>query len=356
MIAYEVRNGDGGRLVRRPRPEPGIGEVLVRVDAVGICGSDVELVAGGRDPGFCRLPVVPGHEWAGTVVAHGSDVDRARLPLGASVAVEGHCYCGRCPPCLIGQTQRCERYDEFGFMRDGGYAALVAARADLCHPFHTLSPEEAALTEPTACALHAVERARVPRGAAAVVVGAGPVGLLAAGLLRVAGARPVLVVDPRPVGRLARAMGADRFLAASAGDALAAVIEATDDHGADVVVEAAGTPDAVTAALAMTRRGGTLALLGIAGTRSPSALPTDALVFGDVRVEGVFAYPSAVFARALDLLERGLLDVGPLITHCLPLSEVERALELVRDRAEGVGKVVLRPPGPSALDGPKERL
>ena len=342
MIAYRVESPGRSGLVQCDRPASGPGEVLVRVGAVGICGSDLEMVTGTRDPSYRRYPVVLGHEWAGEIVELGEGV--SRLGLDQCVAVEGHNYCGRCRQCKRGETQLCETYSEFGFTLDGGYAEFVAARADLCHPFSRVSSAEAALSEPAACALHGVLRSGVQAGDTVVIVGAGTIGLLAVGLFSLYNPERLIVVDRRGTQRSAAVeMGATHYLVEGEDNALAALMDLSKGRGADVSFEAAGRPDAVRTAVAATMRGGKVVLEGISGTEYAEPFSLDNLVFADLRVEGVFAYPSRVFARALELIDSGLLNVEPLITHRLPLTEADRALELLRDTGEPTIKVLLEP-------------
>lgn len=340
MLSYLVEAPGRARLTDLPRPLPGPDEVLVRVEAVGICGSDLELVAGTRDPGFCRLPVVPGHEWSGHVEATGADVSPSLV--GRLVAVEGHNYCGTCAPCRTGATQRCEHYDEFGFTRHGGYAPWVAARADLCHVMSRVTPDVAALTEPAACALHAIERVGVTSADQVVVLGAGPIGLLAAMLAAAAGAFRVVVCDVRDeIRAIAGRIGATEVITGTPGD-IAHQIAVLLPHGASVVVEAAGQAATQQLGMQMLARGGRLALVGLAGERT-RPMNLDALVLRDARVEATFAYPSAVFGRAAALIDEGAIDPRPLLTHHFPLSRVDAALDLLRTRSAPVVKVVLDP-------------
>lgn len=340
MLSYLVEAPGRARLTDLPRPLPGPDEVLVRVAAVGICGSDLDLVAGRRDPGFCRLPVVPGHEWSGHVEAAGADVPSSLV--GRLVAVEGHNYCGSCASCRQGATQRCQHYDEFGFTRHGGYAPWVAARADLCHVMSQATPDVAALTEPTACALHAIERVGVAATDQVVVLGAGPIGLLAALLAAAARARRVVVCDLRDdIRPVAERIGATDVVTGAPED-IVGELGVLLPRGADVVIEAAGQAATQQLGMQMLARGGRLALLGLAGERT-LPMNLDRLVLGDARVEATFAYPSAVFGRAAAMLDAGAIDPRPLLTHRFPLSRVDAAFDLLRTRAAPVVKVVLDP-------------
>ena len=342
MIAYCVEAPGRSSLVRRERPRIGSGQVLVRVGAVGICGSDLEMLAGTRDPEYRRYPVVLGHEWAGEIVELGEGV--GQLGLGQCVAVEGHNYCGRCRQCKRGETQLCNTYNEFGFTLDGGYAEFVAARADLCHSFSRVSSVEAALTEPTACSLHGVLRSGVQPGDTVVVVGAGTIGLIAVGLFSLYSPENLIVIDRHGFQRsTALTLGATHYLIEGEDDVLETVQNLTGGRGADVSFEAGGHPRAVQTAVAATARHGKVVLEGIPGTDNVEPFDLDQIVLADLRIEGVFAYPSRVFAQALKMIEAKLLDVKPLITHRLPLAEADHAFELLKDRQEPTIKVLLQP-------------
>ncbi|BCS33020.1 dehydrogenase [Luteitalea sp. TBR-22] len=341
MRAFRVERPGSAGLVDQAMPVPGAGEVLVRVEAVGICGSDLELVKGTRDAAFTRYPVVPGHEWAGVVAE--TSAAHPHLSAGTPVVVEGHHFCGHCAPCRAGRTHLCANYDEYGFTRDGGYREYVAARADLCHPLQRVDTALAALSEPTACALHAVERSAITPADRVVVIGAGPIGLLAVACA--AGCHParLVVADVRDTTfGVARAVGATDTVCANAPD-LAAAVRDVLDGGADVVIEAAGHPLAQVAAADVLARGGRLTVLGIAGSDRTTPFNFDPLVFRDARLEAVFAYPSAVFGRAVRLIDEGRIDPSPLVTHRLPLTQVAGALAMLDARTEPAIKVLLDP-------------
>jgi threonine dehydrogenase-like Zn-dependent dehydrogenase len=272
----------------------------------------------------------------------GEGVDQLRI--GQYVAVEGHNYCGSCRQCKRGETQLCDTYSEFGFTLDGGYSEFVAARADLCHSYSRVSSAEAALSEPAACSLHGVLRSGVQAGDTVVVVGAGTIGLLAVGLFSLYSPEKLIVIDQRRSQKsTALAKGATHYLVEGEDDVIATVRDVTEGRGADVSLEAAGHPNAVRTAVAATARGGKVVLEGISGTDRVEPFDLDQVVLGDLRVEGVFAYPSRVFARALELIDSGLLDVKPLITHRLPLVEADNAFELIEDTKEPTIKVLLEP-------------
>ncbi len=341
MRAYRVERPGQAGLVDEPIPVAGEGEVLVRVEAVGICGSDLELVKGTRDAAFTHYPVVPGHEWAG-VVAETSGAF-AHLAAGTRVVVEGHHFCGTCAPCRRGRTHLCTNYDEYGFTRDGGYREYVAARADLCHPLSNVDTAVAALSEPTACALHAVERSHITSTDTVAVLGAGPIGLLVVACAAACRPARLLVADVRDETlAVARLLGATDTICADPA-ALAGAARDALGGGADVVIEAAGHPLAQVAAADLLARGGRLTVLGIAGHDRTAPFNFDPLVFRDAHVEAVFAYPSDVFGRAVQLIDSRVIDPSPLITHRFPLSQAPAALALLQSRREPAIKVLLDP-------------
>jgi threonine dehydrogenase-like Zn-dependent dehydrogenase len=315
--------------------------VLVRVRAAGVCRSDLELLEGTRPPAFVKYPVIPGHEWCGTLEALGAGVDT--LSVGQRVAAEGHAYCRSCAWCRQGDTNLCATYSEHGFTLPGGFAEYAVVRADLVHPFSArIGFDAAALAEPLACVVHGARRACLQAGATVVVVGPGTLGLLFVARAKLSRpSRLVAVAVDRSHERLARSLGATDYVIIDE-DPVAQVMDVTEGRGADVVLEAAGSPEAVWLALAMARRGGAVALTGIAGGGQRAPLDTDVFCLKDLRVHGVFAYASRDFGEALRLIDGGAIDVKSLVTHTLPLGEFGRAFELLSGKEPAV-KVLLRP-------------
>lgn len=324
------------------RPTPGPGQVLVRVAAVGVCMSDLEILDGTRPEPYIMYPITPGHEWCGTVVEVGSGVSQPAV--GQRVAVEGINFCQVCFWCQRGETNLCSAYNEFGFTLPGGYAEYVAVRADLAHPFADSLPfETAALTEPTACAGHGILRANVRPGDTVAIVGPGTIGLLGVAWARLfSPCRIIAVGVDRQNEPLARVMGATDYLTLE-DDPVSFIYALTGGRGADVVLEAAGSEMAIPLVLDLARRGGSVAFAGIVGGGRKLLVESDLFSLKDLRVHGIFSYTSALFAQALRLIENGLLDVRPLITHQFPLEAYGRAFDLLRNRHEPVGKILLKP-------------
>jgi len=304
------------------------GDILVTPTLVGLCGTDLDIIDGRIDPAFVRYPVVLGHEWTGVV----AQSDDPALPAGARVVVEGIVPCGQCRECARGATNRCLTYDEFGFTRAGAAADLVRAPGRLVHPLAAgVSEESAALVEPAAVVLRALQRAQPEPGETVLVVGDGTVALLVARLIQLWSPASVTMLGRRPTqARLAAAVGVSRFVTGS---------EPLGRHA--LVVEAAGAAEAVTAALAGVERGGRVVLLGFPGADVGVPVVVDDLVNGDVRVEGSFSYSRTAWADLVALLNAGRLDLADLVTHRFGADRWSDALEELRRPQGERGKVLL---------------
>jgi threonine dehydrogenase-like Zn-dependent dehydrogenase len=334
MRAVVVERPGAVALRRIPRPEPGPDEVLVRVGAAGICGSDVEVLDGRRPAAFVRYPIVPGHEWAGTVEAVGALVEG--IPEGAAVVAEGFRACGGCARCREGRTNLCEvDYAETGFTHAGAFADYLCVPARLVHrlpPGADLAA--AALLEPAACVAQGLLEVDLRPGASVAVVGSGTLGLLAVALLRhYSPARLALVGRRAPRLELGGAMGAS--------ETWDAALDERPEPGFDLVFEATGTVDGARSAAALARRGGTVVLEGISGR--PGGIDADAVVLGHLGLQGVFGASRNAWGWVTELFADGLLDTKPLVSHSFPLEEHEAAFDALRDRSGGALKVELVP-------------
>jgi 2-desacetyl-2-hydroxyethyl bacteriochlorophyllide A dehydrogenase len=334
MRAVVVERPGAATLRRVPRPAPGPGEVLVRVGAAGICGSDVEVLDGRRPAPYVRYPIIPGHEWAGTVEAVGRGVQG--IDEGAVVVAEGFRACGDCARCREGRTNLCAAdYAETGFTHAGAFADFLCLPAHLVHQLPPGSDlAAAAVLEPAACVAQGLLEVDVRPGMTAAVVGAGTVGLLAVALLsRVSPARLALVGTRSPRLELGRTLGAT--------DVWNVRQEQHPEPGFDLVFEAAGTVEGARTAIALARRGGTVVLEGISG--EPSGIDADAVVLGHLRVQGVFGASRNAWRWVTDLFAAGLLDTKPLVSHSFPLEEHAAAFAALADRSGDALKVQLRP-------------
>ena len=317
-----------------PEPTVAAGEVLVRSHAAGLCRTDIEMMTGVfTDPRWVRFPLIPGHEWAGTVVDVGAGVES--VGVGDRVVSEGFIVCHRCRRCRAGETQWCERIEALGFTRPGGYAELVAVPERIVHRLSEhVSFDAGVLVEPASVVLRGIEKARPEPGEAVGVIGVGTLGALAISLLALHSPSRIVAFGVREEElELAQRLGATDILLASDG--------ARESEELDLVVETAGAAVAVELATQLCRPGGRAVLLGIAGEGRTLTLPSDLLVGKDMALIGSIAYPASTWSRVVALLADGVLDLDPVVTHRFPISEFEDAVRLMDDRRGIVAKIVL---------------
>jgi len=330
MRAVTVKAPGEFALETRAAPVRGADEILIRPIAVGICGTDLDIIDGTIDPEFVRYPLVLGHEWSGVVI---EAPDHARAKVGDRVVVEGIVPCGQCPACVSGDTNRCEVYDEFGFIRDGAMAELLVAPARLVHRLESVvSMESGALVEPAAVVLRALIRIKPAPGERVLVIGDGTVALLASCLIQLWSPGQVTMLGRRPdQSALATLAGVNRF----------ETDPARVGHDFDIVVEAAGAADAVASALKSPARGGRVVLLGFPGHGVAVPVAIDDVVNRDMTITGSFAYTSAAWAKVVSLLNAGRLDFGFLVTHRFGLDQVTDAIDALRHATGARGKVLV---------------
>ena len=330
------------QITELPDPQPGPGEVLIRVAACGICGSDVHGYDGSS--GRRIPPVVMGHEAAGTIAAIGSGV--TRFAVGDRVTFDSTIFCGDCPPCLRGEINLCDRRQVLGvscsdYHRPGAFAEFVAVPARIVHRLpENLAFSEAAMLEAVAVALHAVSLMRIAEDGSALVVGSGMIGLLATQALRVAGCSRVFVTDVDD-SRLALAKKIGATEALNANDDLSSrVLRLTSDTGVDVAIEAVGRTESVATSIECVRKGGGVVLVG---NISPEiSLPLQKVVTRQICLQGSCA-SAGEYPRAIELVASGAIQVKPLITAIAPLVEGPQWFERLHSREPGLMKVVLTP-------------
>jgi L-iditol 2-dehydrogenase len=337
MQAALLRDFGSLEVAAVPMPEPGPGEVLVRVRACGICGTDLKIVAGDyRGTWPPALPFIIGHEWSGEIAALGSGTERSGLAVGDRVVAENHTGCGSCPMCRAGRYNLCERVREPGFKLYGhtapGALAQYAVRpAVALHKVPaTVSDTAAALVNQGALTVHAARRARLSAGATVAVFGPGLLGLLMLQVARASGATTVIVVGRGPRLAIARDLGATVVVDYSQQDPVAGVRAATGGRGPDCVFDCSGNPAVVGQALRCARRGGTVALLGLAGGAT-AELPVDLVTLDELDVLGIRSSPNA-YPAMIALLASGAIHTEPLTTHVYPLADVATAFDALARR------------------------
>ena len=338
----KMRPEPGAELIERPVPTPGDGEVLLRVEAASICGTDYHLYSWDTwAQDVMTPPTILGHELAGTVVASGAGVRRVRE--GDLVGVESHLVDWTCSVCRRGDPHLCRNLRVIGAHVDGGFAEYAVIPETNAIESNGLDPAVVALQEPMGNAVHAAFVEPI-EGRTVAVTGCGPIGLCAVGIAKAAGAALVVATDTEAYRlELARTMGADVALDASDPETLERVREMTGGDGVDVVLEMSGAAQALDQALGMVTRGGRISLLGIFA--EPVRLDlSDRVIQQGIRLYGIYGRRMYdTWERTQALLRSGALDVSPIITHRLDLADWERGFELIESRH--AGKVVLLPQG-----------
>lgn len=325
-----------------PTPEPGPGEVRVRVLQTGLCGTDLHLHEGQF---MAAYPMVPGHETTGVVDALGEGV--TGLALGEHVSVNPNASCGRCAYCREGRPLLCDDLTGIGSNLPGGFAELVVAPAVQVFSVEGLDPDTAVFVEPTSCAAHAIDVIAPRHGSTALVLGAGPTGILLAQLLRSAGAASVTVAAPTAFKlERAAALGADRTFLMTRGDLagdVRALTELSGGSGYDLTVDATGAAAVAEVLVPLTRNGGTAVFYGVADEADRVSVSPYELFRRELTIRGSFAEVSS-FPAAIAALRAGRARTDGLITHRFGLDDYGDALEALRsDRT--AHKVVVVPGG-----------
>jgi L-iditol 2-dehydrogenase len=333
------------RDVERPRPGPF--EVLCRVRAVAICGTDPHIIQGDF-PGFWpkEWPLIPGHEWCGDVVELGQGAEALGWKAGTRVAGTSHAPCGYCRRCVEGRYNVCENFGveglhaQYGHNAPGAYAEYVVHSVRSVFPVpDVLTDEEAAMIDPAAIALHTVVRGGHRPGDTVVVVGPGVMGMLVAECARALGAGRVVVVGRGR--RLQKALDlGHEAVDFTAEDPVEAVRAATAGAGADVALECSGAPEALGQCVEMVRKGGRVAVIGI--PLEDARIPMPRTVLDEIDVVGVRATAGEV-PRAIELAARGRIRLRELITHRYPLEDFADAYRTFTERRDGALKVIVRP-------------
>jgi threonine 3-dehydrogenase len=338
----KVGEGQGAELLRVRVPEPGPAEVLVRVKAAAICGTDLHIAGWtpwARGAGI-RLPLVMGHEFSGEVAAVGRDV--TGLHPGDYVAGETHIPCGQCFQCRNGLQHICGNLKLFGIHQDGCFAEYATIPAICAHRIPTaIPPGIAATLEPLGTSVRAALEVH-PAGETVAVLGCGPIGLFAVAAAKAVGAARVIAVDVREERlQVAQAVGADLALDARREPVADVILGQTGGVGADAIIEASGSVPAIEGAWRFLRKGGKVALIGLPSEPVRLNLGPD-VIFKEARIVGIHGREMfATWSRMERMLEQGLLRIEPVLTHELPLERFAEGFALL-EAGQG-GKVILVP-------------
>ncbi len=300
-------------------PVPGPGDLLVRVEACGICGTDRHLLHG-EFPS--TPPVTLGHEFSGIVEAIGADVQG--FTLGTRITGDPNISCGRCPQCQAGRINLCRNLKAIGISRDGGFAdyVIVPQKQAFEIPL-SLDARFGAFCEPLACCLHGIDMAEIKAGSSVVVLGGGVIGLLTVQLARLAGATTVILSTRQEAKRkLAEKLGATGSVDPSAGDIIAEITrpDGLVPGGVDVVIECAGVAETVEQSTRLAKAGGTVVILGVMAQGDKVSIEPFDILFRELRVLGSFINPHT-HRRAADLVASGRINVEALISREIALDD-----------------------------------
>ncbi|QIZ82597.1 zinc-binding dehydrogenase [Thalassovita gelatinovora] len=355
MRAWVLGGPDELSLQSKPMPVPGRAEVLVRIDAVAICATDLEVISYGT-PAMIEggapfnKNFTPGHEYMGTVAALGPGVDEFRV--GERVTVEIHAGCGQCKRCRMGMYTSCHNYGmnygdhdkghrANGFTTNGGFAEYAVNNINtLIRVPDQMSDEEATLVVTAGTSMYGLtELGGLVAGESVVVIGPGPIGLLAVAVAKALGASPVILIGTRESrNAIGQKLGADHVIDARSEDVVARVKELTG-KGADYVVDCAGTETTVNQAVHMTNRGGRICLAAF--PKSAVSFDLGALAVNNIYLYGIRGEGKSATHRAMAFMEAGRFDASLVHTHTFPLDDLPTALKHARERIDDAIKVVV---------------
>lgn len=309
-----------------PTPHAGPGELVLRNQVCGVCGTDVHIYHGESGSADVNPPVVLGHEYSGEVVEVGEGV--TGFAVGDHVTVDPNIYCGHCVYCQNGKKQLCPSMEAIGVTRDGGfaqYSLIPASQAFKLEP--TVPWEAAAMAEPLACCLHGIDLAGIQVGDKVCVVGGGAIGLLMVQLAKLSGASQIVLSEPNEKRRqVGLQLGANAALDPTRPDAQEAFAQVLDG-GANVVIECVGNVPAVKSAFQFAGKGATVLLFSVPKVDATFDLPLFDVYKKELTIKGSFVNPDT-HARAVALINSGKVDFGPIITHRFPLDQLPEAIAM----------------------------
>jgi len=321
------------KLVDVNKPQIGPEEILVKVKAASICGSDLGIYDWTASFHWLPLPLIIGHEHAGEIAEVGDAVTEFRV--GERVTGLAVLGCGKCLNCAMGRTNICVDRKILGLHTNGVFAEYVKVPARYVHRLpDSLSYVEAAPTEAMATSAHAVlERSSVSPDSTVAILGPGPIGLFALQFLELFNVKKTIItgltVDQGRL-KIAEELGADVIINVDQEDPVSRVKEETEGAGVDIIFEASGSPLALQQAVHMVKRGGEIILIG--HSSKPAQIASVDLVRGAITMKGTYAYTMETFKKVLDLMSRDKVQSKPVITHILPLEEFDQAFEAAKSR------------------------
>ena len=336
-VLYGIRDL---RLEDVPKPEISDNEVLIRVNASGICGTDIHIY---RGEWKTNMPIILGHEFSGVIADVGREVKG--LNIGDPVVAEPNIPCGSCYFCRMSERNYfCENLEATGVTVNGAFAEYVKVVASNVYRLpEGYNLDEAALIEPLACCVRGIDQAEIKVGDTVAIVGAGPVGLILLQLALQSGASMVIQTDMEDSRlSLAKDLGADHTINVTKEDPVESIKELTGGYGVDVAIEAVGKPEAITQAMRATRRGGRLVIFGVSPEDAVWKVRPFELYDKELTIKTSYRSPYT-FQRAVKIAVSGRVRLKPLISHVFKLDDIHRAFEVAEKRLEGAVKVLVKP-------------
>lgn len=320
------------------QPVPGPGEVVIKVKACGVCGTDMHIYEGAEGAATCNPPTILGHEFSGVVSETGPDV--TDLKVGDRVCIDPNDTCGRCYYCKIGKAHFCENMVGIGTTTDGGFAEYCVVREKQAYRFGShLSFEEAAMAEPVACCLHGMDLTQVKPGQTVMIIGGGTIGLIMLQLAKLSGASTLIVLEPVASKReLAKKLGADVAVDPLSQD-VKEVLNSYSIKSVDATIECVGLKSTMEDAIRYVSKGGTAMLFGLTNPSCEIPLKPFDVFRREITIKSSFINPYTQ-ARAVSLIESGKINVNELITDRLNLKDITKVFG---QDFKTSGKIVINP-------------
>lgn len=326
------------RIEEVPLRKPGPDEVLIRVKACGVCGTDFHIYEGAEGSAEIHPPLIPGHEFSGTVCETGGNVKD--LKVDDRVCADPNIFCGKCSYCKEGKVHFCSAMKGLGTTVSGAFAEYITVPEKFVYRLpDSVSFEEGAMAEPVACCLHGMDLTSVKHGDTVLIIGGGAIGLIMLQLAKCAGASKLIVSEPvREKREKALALGAD-VVVDPVNESLSEALKVHTFDGADVAIECVGREDTMLQAINSTCRGGRVMLFGLTPAKQNISISPYHLFRRELTVMASFINPYTQ-ERALRLLASGRIEVKSLITDVLPLDDINKVFEDKNMRAKG--KIMIR--------------
>jgi 2-desacetyl-2-hydroxyethyl bacteriochlorophyllide A dehydrogenase len=323
MKAGEIRQPNSTGVTTAPEPTIGPDDVLIRVHAAGICGTDIHILKGEYE---ARYPLIPGHEFSGAVAAVGANV--TRYQVGERVTADPNVPCNRCTFCQRNEPNQCRHLRAIGVTQNGAFAEYVAAPEGNVFPIGDISYRAAALIEPLACVVWGLKQVQVQSGDSVLIFGAGPMGCLLAQAVKHAGAARVVVTDVTQSRlKLAAQLGATETVLAD--DKLSKRLSHLEPDGYDIVTDATGAPEVIAAMFPYAKPRAKIWIFGVAPLGTQVLFPPYEVFRKDLKIIGSFAV-NRTFPQSIALIQSGAIQVEPLISHTLPLDDFSQGFDIAQ--------------------------